>query len=83
MPSSGSSSLKISLEVDNESALPRFLEGRVSVHLRGLFIDVSASTFLLTFSLVSTSLWYFSFNTKNISIIGWPFANGETVAEES
>ena len=77
MAANGSLSLKmkISLEVDNESALPRFLEGRVSAPLHCFECHL---IIVLSHSLSSVCIPSCPFQIKNIAILGWPFDNDNT-----
>ena len=72
----GFASLKISLEVDNESALPRLLEGRVSEHASSDALSVSCHHLFLLILL--RPLHFSHFKIKNIAIRGWPFGNDGT-----
>jgi hypothetical protein len=84
METSGSASLKITLEVDNESALPRLLEGRVSelsiqhgTDAFGSSYQNKAIAHLFLLILLRPPCFIF----QDIAFIGHPFFDNDGIAE--
>ncbi len=86
METSGTASLKITLEVDNESALPRLLEGRVSEH-----VSIQHGTDALGSSYQNKAIAHLFLlilfrppcfiHFQDIAIIGHPFFDNDGIAE--